>query len=66
MTAAPFQKSWNTALVANGIHNLTAVARDVAGNITTSAVVGVNVSNVVANVAPTANAIRRRPTPEPR
>ena len=55
MTAAPFQKSWNTALVGNGIHNLTAVARDVAGNITTSAVVGVNVSNVVANVAPVAN-----------
>ena len=54
--APPFQKSWNTALVANGIHNLTAVARDVAGNITTSAVVGVNVSNVVANVAPIANA----------
>jgi hypothetical protein len=56
VAAAPFQASWNTALVANGIHNLTAVARDVAGNITTSAVVGVNVSNVVANVAPIANA----------
>jgi Big-like domain-containing protein len=55
MTAPPFQTSWNTALVANGIHNLTAVARDVAGNITTSAVVGVNVSNIVANVAPVAN-----------
>jgi hypothetical protein len=56
MTAAPFTKSWNTALVANGVHNLTAVARDVAGNITTSAVVGVNVSNIAANVAPVANA----------
>jgi hypothetical protein len=54
--AAPYRKSWNTALVPNGIHNLTAVARDVAGNVTTSAVIGVNVSNVVANVAPTANA----------
>jgi hypothetical protein len=56
VTAAPFQASWTTALVANGIHNLMAVARDVAGNITTSAIVGVNVSNVVLNVAPIANA----------
>jgi Bacterial Ig domain len=56
ITAPPFQKTWNTALVANGIHNLAAVARDVAGNVTTSAVIGVNVSNVVANVAPIANA----------
>ena len=56
VVAPPYQKSWNTALVPNGIHNLTAVARDVAGNVTTSAVIGVNVSNVVANVAPTANA----------
>ena len=56
IVAPPFQTNWNTALAANGIHNLTAVARDVAGNITTSAIVGVNVSNVAANVAPVANA----------
>jgi Big-like domain-containing protein len=56
IAAPPFQTQWNTALAANGIHNLTAVARDTAGNITTSAIVGVNVSNVPANVAPVANA----------
>jgi hypothetical protein len=55
VTAPPFQTSWNTALAANGPHSLTAVARDVAGNVTTSAIVGVNVSNVVANAPPTAN-----------
>ena len=56
VVAAPFQISWNTALVANGSHNLTAVARDVAGNTSTSGVIGVACSNVVANVAPVANA----------
>jgi Big-like domain-containing protein len=55
IVAAPFQISWNTALAVNGNHNLTAVARDVAGNIATSAVVGVNISNVAANVPPIAN-----------
>src|SRR4051812_5434809 len=38
VTAPPFQLSWDTTVVANGIHNLTAVARDVAGNVATSAV----------------------------
>jgi len=56
IAAAPFQVSWNTALAANGPHSLTAVARDVAGNIATSSIVGVTVSNVPANVAPVANA----------
>jgi hypothetical protein len=56
VAAAPFQVSWNSALAANGTHNLTAVARDVAGNIATSSIVGVTVSNVPANVAPVANA----------
>src|SRR3954464_2331702 len=56
VAAAPFQTSWNSALAANGTHNLTAVARDVAGNISTSSIVGVSVSNVPANVAPVANA----------
>jgi hypothetical protein len=42
---APFETTWDTTLVANGDHNLTAVARDAAGNTTTSAVVVVTVSN---------------------
>jgi hypothetical protein len=56
VTAPPFQMAWDTTLASNGIHNLTAVARDVAGNVTTSAIVGVNVSNVIANAPPVANA----------
>src|SRR5262249_56144284 len=36
---------WNTTSVANGTHTLTAVARDAAGNATTSASVTVTVSN---------------------
>jgi len=45
VTAAPFQVSWNTTASANGVHNLTAVARDPAGNSSTSGVVAVTVSN---------------------
>ena len=56
VAAPPYQTSWNTALATNGIHNLTAVARDVAGNVMTSSVVGVNVSNIAPNLPPTANA----------
>ena len=44
-TAAPYTIAWNTATAVNGIHQLTAVARDGAGNATTSAVVTVNVQN---------------------
>ena len=52
--AAPYQVTWNTSTVPNGNHNLTAVARDAAGNVATSAIVGVNVSN--AAKPPVANA----------
>ena len=38
--------SWNTVLVPNGVHTLTAVARDAAGNRTTSAGVNVKVLNI--------------------
>jgi hypothetical protein len=44
-TSAPYAISWNTATATNGAHNLTAVARDAAGNSTASAAVTVNVSN---------------------
>jgi concanavalin A-like lectin/glucanase superfamily protein/Big-like domain-containing protein len=46
-TTAPYSVSWNTTTATNVGHNLTAVARDAAGNTTTSAVVGVTVSNTV-------------------
>ena len=44
-TASPYSISWNSTLTANGTHTLTAVARDSAGNLTTSAPVTVSVSN---------------------
>jgi hypothetical protein len=43
--AAPFSVSWNTATASNGSHTLRAIARDAAGNTTTSAAVTVSVSN---------------------
>jgi len=42
---SPYSVSWNSTTATNGSHNLTAKARDAAGNTTTSAVVVVNVSN---------------------
>ncbi len=44
-TAAPYSIPWDTTSVANGAHTLTAVARDAAGNRTTSSPVSVTVSN---------------------
>lgn len=44
--ASPYTISWTTSTVANGNHNLTAIARDAAGNKDTSVVVVVNVNNV--------------------
>lgn len=52
-TTAPFAITWDTTAVAGGAHVLTAVARDAAGNTTTSAPVAVTVNNTVANRAPT-------------
>src|SRR6266513_1939453 len=43
--AAPYSASWNTTTASNGSHSLTAVARDAAGNRTTSAPVSVTVVN---------------------
>ncbi len=40
-TSSPWSRSWDTTGVANGIHKLTAVARDAAGNTKTSAEVSV-------------------------
>ena len=45
LTAPPYTTTWNTTTVANGSHGLTAVARDAAGNSTTSTAVNVTVAN---------------------
>ncbi len=53
-TTTPYSTSWNTTTALNGTHNLTAVARDAAGNQTTSGSVSVIVNNnVVDTTAPT-------------
>ena len=44
--SAPFTITWNTASVANGAHDLTAQARDTAGNVAISTPIRVTVSNV--------------------
>ena len=44
-TTAPYSVSWDTSAAPNGPHGLTAVARDAAGNATTSASVPVTVQN---------------------
>ncbi|MEJ7654034.1 MAG: Ig-like domain-containing protein [Chloroflexia bacterium] len=45
VTASPYAKSWNSALVADGAHVLKARATDAAGNQTLSAGVSVTVDN---------------------
>jgi concanavalin A-like lectin/glucanase superfamily protein/Big-like domain-containing protein len=44
-TTTPYSRAWDTQTVANGNHVLTASARDIAGNQTTSSPVTVTVSN---------------------
>jgi hypothetical protein len=58
-TTAPYTVSWDTSTATNASHTLTAVARDAAGNSTTTASVVVTVSNVAPPVisAVTASAI---------
>src|SRR5207249_4977552 len=45
ITSAPYSIDWSTIAVSNGAHSLSAIARDLAGNIAMSAAVGVTVSN---------------------
>src|SRR5438876_1121399 len=45
ITTPPYTFTWNTTTVANGTHTLTAVARDVAGHIATSAPESVTAAN---------------------
>lgn len=44
--SSPYAVTWDTTTAANGTHTLTAIARDAAGNQTTSGGVGVTVTNV--------------------
>jgi chitodextrinase len=51
-TSAPYRIDWNTAGFANGSHSLSAVARDLSGNVKQSAAVTVTVSNTAPPVPP--------------
>ena len=51
---APFSTTFVTAGVPNGVHTLTAVARDAAGNTTTSAPITVTVQNIAPDTVPPA------------
>ena len=51
-TTSPYSITWDTTTASNGSHSLTAVARDAAGNTTTSSTVNVTVSNS-DTIAPT-------------
>lgn len=44
-TQAPYSITWNSGLVINGPHTLSARAKDAAGNVKTSATVNINVDN---------------------
>jgi len=52
LTSPPYTVAWNTAGLPNGGYQLTAVARDGAGNTTTSAAVDVTVQNSAVDVTP--------------
>jgi Bacterial Ig domain len=45
LTRPPYVMTWNTTTIADGAHSVTAVARDAAGNVTSSAVRTVSVKN---------------------
>jgi chitodextrinase len=47
-TSSPYSASWNTTTLSNGSHQITAIARDAAGNTQTASTVTVNVSNAPA------------------
>ncbi len=57
VTASPYALSWSTAAAANGSHTLTAVARDPAGNLATSAAVGTTVNNVLDTTPPVISSV---------
>ncbi|MDE3068519.1 MAG: right-handed parallel beta-helix repeat-containing protein [Verrucomicrobiota bacterium] len=50
LTATPYALTWDSTAVADGTHQLTAVATDTSGNQTAAAALTVNVSNVVSSL----------------
>jgi hypothetical protein len=59
VTAAPYRLSFDTRSVLDGCHSLTAVATDIAGNVTTSSAVSVTIDNqppMVASETPVSGA----------
>src|SRR5437867_789820 len=56
VTTAPYTLSWNTATASNGLHTLTAVARDAAGSTATATTINVTVDNSPPTVSITAPA----------
>src|SRR5438552_3742989 len=60
VTAAPYTTSWNTTLAAIGVHTLTAVARDAAGNTATAPAVSVTVvrAPTITSFTPTSAPVR--------
>ncbi|MEK6984683.1 MAG: Ig-like domain-containing protein [Nanoarchaeota archaeon] len=63
--SSPYSVSWNTISTTNGLHSLTAAARDAAGNSNTSTAISVNVSNVF-NMNPVAVLLINPASPPPR
>ena len=51
-TTSPYSAPFNSTLSSNGSHTMTAVARDAAGNQTTSAGVTMIVSNAPVTMSP--------------
>lgn len=61
-TSSPYSVSWNTTTgFPDGPHTVSAVARDAAGNTTTSSVVNVTVNNTVADTTPPSVSISAPP-----
>lgn len=56
-TSSPYSVTWNTTTSSNGSHTLTAVARDAAGNSTTSSGVAVTVSNAAQDTTPPSGSV---------
>ncbi|QEH37847.1 Copper resistance protein CopC [Aquisphaera giovannonii] len=50
VTSAPYRLAWNTSGVQDGTHTLTAVARDLAGNATTSAPISISIDKTPPTV----------------
>jgi carbon monoxide dehydrogenase subunit G len=53
LTGSAYSYSWNTTTAANGSHTLRAIAKDAAGNTTTSATDSVTVNNAAPPTPPT-------------